>query len=90
MRREISGYSPYTPENRHCGRNQIPRDMIIQRTQEGKSIAKSDQNFKEGRPRKFTPAQIEHARTLLQTHTYSQVESMTGISKSTLKRIKKY
>ncbi|WP_363174824.1 hypothetical protein [uncultured Ruminobacter sp.] len=33
---------------------------------------------------------MEHAKTLLQTHTYSQVESMTGISKSTLKRIKKY
>mgnify|MGYP000154632664 FL=1 len=68
---------------------EFERDMIVQRTQEGKSIAKSDPNFKEGRPRKFAPAQIEHARTLLQTHTYSQVESMTGISKSTLKRIKK-
>ena len=67
---------------------EFERDMIIQRTQEGKYIAKSDPNFKEGRPRKFTPAQLEHARTLLQTHTYSQVESMTGISKSTLKRIK--
>ena len=68
---------------------EFERDMIVQRTQEGKSIAKSDPNFKEGRPKKFTPAQIEHAKQLLANHTYSQVESMTGISKSTLKRIKK-
>ena len=68
---------------------EFERDMIVQRTQEGKSIAKADPNFKEGRPKKFTPTQIEHAKTLLQTHTYSQVESMTGISKSTLKRINK-
>ncbi len=67
---------------------EFERDMIVQRTQEVKSIAKSDPNFKEGRPKKFTPAQTEHAKTLLETHTYSQVESMTGISKSTLKRIK--
>lgn len=68
---------------------EFERDMIVQRTQEGKSIAKSDPNFKEGRPKKFTSAQIEHAKELLQNHTLSQVESLTGISKSTLKRIKK-
>ncbi|MBQ1341474.1 MAG: hypothetical protein IIY33_03210 [Erysipelotrichaceae bacterium] len=32
--------------------------------------------------------QIEHAKELLQNHTLSQVESLTGISKSTFKRIK--
>lgn len=68
---------------------EFERDMIVQRTQDGKSIAKTDPNYKEDRPRKFTSAQIDHAKTLLQTHTYSQVESMTGISKSTLKRINK-
>ena len=39
-------------------------------------------------PKKFSSAQIEHAKELLQNHTLSQVESLTGISKSTLKRIK--
>ena len=67
---------------------EFERDMIVQRTQEGKSIAKADPNFKEGRPKKFSSAQIEHAKELLQNHTLSQVESLTGISKSTLKRIK--
>lgn len=68
--------------------SEFERDMIVQRTQEGKSIAKADPNFKEGRPKKFSSAQIEHAKELLQNHTLSQVESLTGISKSTLKRIK--
>lgn len=68
---------------------EFERDMIVQRTKEGKAIAKMNPNFKEGRPKKFTEAQINHARELLKTNTYANVVAMTGISRSTLKRINK-
>lgn len=66
---------------------QFERDMIVQRTQEGKAVARAtDPNFKEGRPRKWDDEQLEHAMNLLQDHSYSQVVKLTGISKSTLIR----
>ena len=55
-----------------------------------KIIARQDPNFKDGRPKKFTPEQIALALSLLdQGKTYRQITSMTGISKSTLIRAKK-
>ena len=69
--------------------SEFERDMIVQRTKEGKAIARTDPNFREGRPKKFTEAQINHARELLKTNTYANVVAMTGISRSTLKRINK-
>jgi DNA invertase Pin-like site-specific DNA recombinase len=68
---------------------EFERDMIVERTQEGKAIAKQREDFREGRPNKFSKKQIEHALTLLNTHSYKEVESLTGISKSTLIRTKK-
>ena len=68
---------------------QFERDMIVERTLEGKAIAKESPNYKEGRPKKFTKQQIEHALELLESHSYTQVEQMSGISKSTLIRTKK-
>lgn len=68
---------------------EFERDMIVERTQEGKAIAKQHDDFKEGRPRKFGKQQIQHALELLDTHSYTEVERMTGISKSTLIRRKK-
>ncbi|PFN96145.1 resolvase [Bacillus sp. AFS076308] len=68
---------------------EFERDMIVERTQEGKAIAKQREDFREGRPNKFSKKQIEHALTLLNTHSYKEVESLTGISKSTLIRAKK-
>ena len=68
---------------------EFERDMIVQRTKEGKAIAKMNPDFKEGRPKKYSAAQINHARELLKTHTYANVVAMTGISRSTLKRINK-
>ncbi|MEB7388757.1 recombinase family protein [Aerococcus viridans] len=65
------------------------RDLIVERTQEGKEIAKQRPGFKEGRPRKFSQQQIELAMKLLETHSYTEVEKMTGISKSTLTRYKR-
>lgn len=67
---------------------EFERDMIVERTQEGKAIAKNNPYFKEGRPKKYSKQQIEHALSLLEDNSYSQVEKMTGISKSTLIRAK--
>ena len=68
---------------------EFERDMIVERTQEGKAIAKQSSDFREGRPKKFSKKQVAHALELLQNHTYRQVEDLTGISKSTLIRAKR-
>ena len=68
---------------------EFERDMIVERTQEGKEIARMRPDFREGRPKKFSKKQILHALDLLQDHSYKQVEELTGISKSTLIRGKK-
>lgn len=65
---------------------EFERDMIIERTQEGKAIAKRQPDFREGRPRLYNKKQIQHALELLQDHSYKQVTELTGISKSTLIR----
>ena len=63
------------------------RGMIVERTQTGKAMARQDPNFKDGRPKKYTPEQIALALSLLeQGRTYRQITAMTGISKSTLIR----
>lgn len=68
--------------------SEFERDMIIQRTQEGKAVARQNPNFRDGRPKKFSKIQIEHALELLQTYSYKQVAAMTGISRATLGRAK--
>lgn len=66
------------------------RGIILERTQTGKAIARQDPNFREGRPKKYLPTQINHALELLESgKTYRQVEALTGISKSTLVRARK-
>lgn len=67
---------------------EFERDMIAQRTQEGKAIARQKADFKDGRPKKFTPVQINHALELLETNSYKQVERLTGISMTTIYRAK--
>ena len=68
---------------------QFERDMIVERTQEGKAVARQREDFREGRPNKYSKKQIEHALGLLESHSYKEVENMTGISKSTLIRAKR-
>lgn len=68
---------------------EFERDMIVERTQEGKAIAKTKDGFKEGRPNKYTQEQLNHAMNLLNEHSYKEVERMTKISKSTLIREKR-
>jgi len=63
------------------------RGMIVERTQTGKAVARQNSDFKDGRPRKFTDAQIQLGLELLAAgKSYGQVQKMTGISKSTLIR----
>lgn len=68
---------------------EFERDMIVERTQEGKAIAKLNPDFTEGRPNKYNQKQVNHALELLKKHSYKEVEKMTGISKSTLIRAKR-
>ena len=65
---------------------EFERDMIVERTQEGRAIARQNPEYRDGRKKKFTKQQMEHALKLLETNSYKQVEAMTGISKSTLIR----
>lgn len=65
---------------------QFERDMIVERTQEGKAIARQREGYRDGRPRKYGRAQMDHAMQLLQDHSYAQVVELTGISRATLAR----
>lgn len=69
---------------------EFERDMIVERTQEGKAIAKTKEGFKEGRPKKHTKEQLDHALAMLSVNggdkSYTEVERLLGISKSTLIR----
>lgn len=65
---------------------EFERDMIVERTQSGKAIAKANGKRVDGRPKKFKPEQLEHAMQLLNDNSFTEVERMTGISKSTLIR----
>lgn len=64
------------------------RDMVIVRTQKGRAIARKHPNYHEGRPKKYTKKQLEHALEMLANHSYSQITKLTGISKATLARAK--
>ncbi|MCC0678545.1 MULTISPECIES: recombinase family protein [unclassified Clostridioides] len=68
---------------------EMEKNLILERTCAGKEIAKQNPNFKEGRPKKYSKMQIEHALDLLENNSYTQVEKLTGISKSTLQRAKR-
>ena len=63
--------------------------MIVQRTQEGKAVARQNPDFLEGRPKKHKLTQIKHAMDLLEDYSYKQVEAITEISVSTLVRARR-
>jgi len=69
---------------------EFERDMIVERTQEGKAIARTKEGFKEGRPKKYSKKQLDHALSMLTvndgSYSYTEVEEITKISKSTLFR----
>lgn len=69
---------------------ELERNMIIERTQAGKEIARTKDGFKDGRPKSYTEYQLKNAMELLDNgNSYTKVVQMTGISKSTLIREKR-
>lgn len=73
---------------------EFERDMIIERTSEGKAIAKANaaakgKEYKEGRKKVYDKERLDHAMQLLESNSYAQVTRLTGISKSTLIRYKR-
>lgn len=69
---------------------EFERNMIVERTQLGKEIAKKKDGFKEGRPKSYTKKQLDNAWNMLSinggNYSYSEVAEITGISKSTITR----
>lgn len=66
---------------------EFERDMIVERTQAGKAIARANGKQVDGRPKKYSEAKMNHAIDLLNAgNSYTKVEEVTGISKSTLVR----
>lgn len=65
---------------------EFERDLILERTQIGKEIARTKNGYREGRPPKFTKTQLDYAMKLLENHTYKEVEKMMKISVRTLYR----
>lgn len=69
---------------------EMERNTIIERTQNGKAIAKTKPGFKEGRPQKYTDKQLDNALSMLTVNggdrSYNEVSELLGISKSTLIR----
>ena len=69
---------------------EFERDMIVERTLEGKQIKmETDADATLGRPKKFKKAQRDMALQLLEEHSYNEVANMMGISRRTLIRYKK-
>ena len=69
---------------------EFERDMIVERTLEGKQIKmETDVDATLGRPKKFKKAQRDMALQLLEKHSYNEVANMTVISRRTLIRYKK-
>ena len=69
---------------------EFERNMIVERTQEGKAIAKQNNpNFKEGRPKtddKLIKLVVELSKN---NHTIKEIVEITNLSRSTVMRIRK-
>lgn len=65
---------------------EFEKDMIVERTQEGKAIAREKEGFRDGRPKKYSTERLDEAMKLLDEYSYKMVEAKTGISVSTLTR----
>ena len=65
---------------------EFERDMIVERTQAGKAIARTKEGFKEGRPRIKKERTDNAVKLINEGHSYREVVEMTGLSKSTIIR----
>ena len=66
---------------------EFERDMIVERTQAGKAIARTKAGFREGRPPISTAKKDLGVRLILKEHmSYKKASAATGLSISTLTR----
>ena len=66
---------------------EFERDMIVERTQAGKEIARTKNGFRDGRPPIDQKKKDFAADLILNQHkSYNEVVELTGLSKSTLTR----
>lgn len=78
MRNMISAFAEYE------------RDMIVSRTQEGKRYAKNhNPNYHEGRPKRVITDRYRKIYEYSQKHTIKETARLSGVSESTVKRIRK-
>ena len=65
---------------------EFERDMIVERTQAGKEIARTKEGYREGRP-PINAARKQYAvDMIMDKHTYKETADATGLSKSTIIR----
>ena len=65
----------------------MERDLIVQRTQEGKAIARKDPNWREGRPRITTTSKDHKIVDYAANHSVNETAEMAGVSESTIYRV---
>lgn len=69
---------------------EMERDMIVDRTQEGKRYAKKhNPNYREGRPRRKITPHYQAIYDYLKNHSYTETEKAFNVSRATVYRIKK-
>lgn len=72
---------------------EMERNTIMERTRQGKEIAKQREGYREGRKKVYSKDTLDHALSMLSvnggTLSYSQISNLLGISKSTLVRAQK-
>jgi len=67
------------------GMAEFERELIRERMQEGKAIARQKEGYREGRKPKWSVKQYNHAMELLSQLSFKQVAEITGIPVPTLK-----
>lgn len=69
-----------------AGFAEFERDLIVERTQAGREAARQREGYRDGRKPKYSRKQLDHAMKLKESHSFTQVAQITGISIATLKR----
>lgn len=65
---------------------EFEKNTRYERLLEGKTKAKLNPNFKEGRPPIYSKKELDYAMKLKETHSFTELAELTGISLATLKR----
>lgn len=69
---------------------EFERDMIVSRMAEGKEYAKEhNSNYREGRPKRRITDRYRKIYEFSKTHSIKETAQVTGVSESTVKRIKR-